>query len=129
MISLTNFQVDPGCQLQVNHHITKIPFLVLKDKTQFLDYYRRKIEVKENSAIEFVITSLVKLTSKATLARRKAKAAHRQCPFCFDTLMSERCIPKPDKNGYYRIHCYNSKQGRCDFYARHIIGTTKISKL
>lgn len=104
-------------QCQVEHKITKILFLVLRDKT-FLDYFKHKIESREATMIQSLISSLVKLTSKATIARHKAISAHRQCPFCGEALMAERGIPKPDKNGFYRIHCFNAtKQNRCDFYS------------
>lgn len=103
-------------RLQIKHDITQIHFLVFKEQVH-LDFFLEKIAPKDHAAAESVIKALVKQTSSATRSRHKAINACRLCPFCADALMDKRTKQIPDDKGFYRIHCYNSKQNRCDFYA------------
>jgi len=102
-------------QLQVERNINQILFLVFEDRSD-QDHHNVKIQPVLNPLIDGFVSSIAKMTSKATIARRKATLSKRQCPFCHDALMKPRGIWMPDENGFFRAHCFNAKQGRCDCY-------------
>lgn len=99
--------------------------LVLNGSTQMLfgvyqpqgdhDMYVKEVEPKERKQIEAMILSVTKAKGKGTIYRHKAMESKRRCPYCADALMAPRKNDRPDSKGHYMTHCYNSKQGRCDF--------------
>ena len=102
-------------QMQIERKIDHILFLVFEDRSD-IDHYNDKIRPPLTPLIDGFVTSMSKMTSKATLARHKAITSKRVCPFCHEALMRPRGIWQADKNGFFRAHCFNTKQGRCDFY-------------
>jgi len=90
-----------------------IPCEVVHEKS--LQNLVMKYDKSEIHFLEAHMKGTIKKTSKATLARHRAINAGRCCPICADALMKPRGKPIKDVNGYYTIHCYQTKNGRCDF--------------
>ena len=101
-------------KFQVERKQTVIGFYIFRNRSE-LEYLKKKLFPRDAANAASTIDTLIVKTSKATLARNKAKQANRFCPFCGEALMKPLGKWQPDKNGYYRVHCYNSKQNRCDF--------------
>lgn len=100
-------------KIQIQRQANQILFLVFPDKAE-ADRYRDKILPKQSASTEAFIASLVQSTSKATVYRHKAINSRRACPFCGDALMKPPGKWQADEEGFFKAHCYNSKQGRCD---------------
>lgn len=102
-------------QMLVARNIFNIEFSIFDNKSDLTNYINN-ILPKEKLYLEVLTKSYLTPASKGTIYRHKAIDTHRICQFCGDALMRPVGSWQADEQGFFRVHCYHSKQGRCDCY-------------